>query len=148
MSFHVLHIFKHGSVLAKDRGFIVCRAEDKSEHRIPHEDLRAVIIAARGVTLTSSFVSAVLETDGIILHCDCDYKPCGITAPLARVVDSQKYLHQAGRPKRLNARLWQRCLAAIGCDDAHHAGVRRSGQRDKVLVPRARGRRRGFERLE
>ncbi len=110
MSFHVLHIFKHGSVLAKDRGFIVCRAEDKSEHRIPHEDLRAVIIAARGVTLTSSFVSAVLETDGIILHCDCDYKPCGITAPLARVVDSQAYLHQAGRPKRLNARLWQHLL--------------------------------------
>ena len=65
MSHHLIHVFKHGCVLSKDRGFLVCRGEDKSENRIPHEDVRAVIIAARGVTLTSSFVSAVLETDGI-----------------------------------------------------------------------------------
>lgn len=110
MSFHILHISKHGATLSKDRGFIVCRGEDKSENRIPHEDLRAVIIAARGITLTSSFVSAVLETDGIILHCNESYQPCGITAPLARVVDAQAYLHQAERPKRLNARLWQHML--------------------------------------
>ena len=63
MSHHILHIFKHGCVLSKDRGFLVCRSDDKSENRIPHEDVRAVIIAARGVTLTSSFVSAILETD-------------------------------------------------------------------------------------
>jgi CRISPR-associated protein Cas1 len=63
--------------LSKDRGFLVCRGEDKSENRIPHEDLRAVIIAAREVTLTFSFISAVLETDGIILHCNESYRPCG-----------------------------------------------------------------------
>ena len=48
MSHHLLHVFKHGCVLSKDRGFLVCRGEDKSENRIPHEDVRAVIIAARG----------------------------------------------------------------------------------------------------
>jgi CRISP-associated protein Cas1 len=56
MSQHVLHVLKHGSVLSRDRGFLVCRGEDNSEGRLPHEDVRAVIIAARGVTLTSSFV--------------------------------------------------------------------------------------------
>ena len=110
MSYHVLHVFQHGATLAKERGFIVCRAQDKSERKLPHEDLRAVIIAARGVTLTSNFVSAVLETDGIILHCNESYQTCGVTAPLERVIDQRAFLNQTSRPKRLNERIWQRIL--------------------------------------
>jgi len=110
MSYHVLHVFQHGATLSKERGFIVCRAQDKSKRKLPHEDLRAVIIAARGVTLTSNFVSAVLETDGIILHCNESYQPCGVTAPLERVIDQRAFLNQTSRPKRLNERIWQRIL--------------------------------------
>jgi CRISPR-associated protein Cas1 len=110
MSFHVLHVFQHGATLAKEKGFIVMRSKDGSEQRRPHEDMRAVIIAARGVTLTSNFVSAVLETDGIILHCNESYQPCGVTAPLERVIDQRAYLHQVSQPRRLNDRLWQRML--------------------------------------
>ena len=110
MSFHVLHILKHGCCLLKERGFLVCRGEDKSENRIPHEDIRAVIIAARGVTLTSSFITAVLETDGIILHCDENYRPCGTTAPLSRVIDSRAFMHQMERPTRLNNKIWQHLI--------------------------------------
>ena len=110
MSHHILHILKHGCVLGKDRGFVTCQVEGEEEKRLPFEDLRAVIIAARGVTLTSSFVSAVLETDGIILHCNESYQPCGVTAPLGRVVDTKAYLHQAERPERLNNRLWQHLI--------------------------------------
>lgn len=110
MSHHVLHVFKHGCVLSKDRGFLVCKMPGQAENRIPHEDVRAVIIAARGVTLTSSFMSAVLETDGIILHCDQSYRPCGITAPLSRVIDRDAFLHQADRPVRFNQRIWQHLI--------------------------------------
>jgi hypothetical protein len=28
MSFHILHVFQHGATLAKEQGFIVCRAQD------------------------------------------------------------------------------------------------------------------------
>jgi CRISPR-associated protein Cas1 len=52
----------------------------------------------------------VLETDGIILHCNESYQPCGVTAPLGRVVDTRAYLHQAERPERLNNRLWQHLI--------------------------------------
>jgi CRISPR-associated protein Cas1 len=110
MSHHILHVLKHGATLSKDRGFLVCRGDDGFEARIPHEDVRAVIIAARGITMTSHFVSAILESNGIILHCDESYKPCGITAPLARVVDRQAYLHQAECPNRLNNRLWHEII--------------------------------------
>jgi hypothetical protein len=49
------------------------------------DDVRAVIIAARGVAL-SNFLSGLL-TDAIVIHCDERYQPCGWTAPLARTVD-------------------------------------------------------------
>lgn len=110
MSHHILHIFKHGAILGKERGFITMRANGEEEQRRPHEDIRAVIIAARGVTLTSNFVSAILETDGIILHCNEAYQPCGITAPLKRVINQQAFLNQTSKPKKLNERFWQRLL--------------------------------------
>ena len=110
MSFHVLHVFRHGALLGKERGFITMRVAGEKEQKRPHEDIRAVIIAARGVTLTSSFVSAILEADGVILHCDESYQPCGITAPLPRVTDNRAYLTQASRPARLNDRLWHHLL--------------------------------------
>jgi CRISPR-associated protein Cas1 len=110
MSYHVLHVLQPFATLAKERGFIVCRNQDHSERRLPYEDIRAVIIAARGVNLTSSFVSALLDSDAIILHCNEDYQPCGVTAPLSRVIDRSAFLRQAARPLRLNENLWQTML--------------------------------------
>ncbi len=110
MSHHIIHILKHGCSLHRDRGFVVCRGDDHSENRIPIEDVRAVIIAARGVQMSSNFISGVLEQHAIILHCDTAYQPCGVTMPVNRVVDQRAFLHQAARPDRLNARLWQRML--------------------------------------
>jgi CRISPR-associated protein Cas1 len=68
MSYHILHIMQHGAMLGKERGFITCKTPDAPERRMPHEDLRAVIIAARGVSMSSNFIGAVLEGNGIILH--------------------------------------------------------------------------------
>ncbi len=106
MSYHILHVFQHGAVLARERGFVVCRSPDQPERRLPLDDIRAVVVAARGVTLTSGFLSAVLEKDGIVLHCNEQYQPCGWTAPLARIVDLKAFQAQTARPRRLNQRLW------------------------------------------
>lgn len=119
MSHHILHVFQHGALLSKERGFITCQAEDQPVRRLPHADIRAVIIAARGVTLTSHFLSAILEGDGIVLHCDEAYQPCGVTAPLARIVDTQAFLNQNAQPARLNARLWQEMLRGKTANQAH-----------------------------
>jgi CRISPR-associated protein Cas1 len=106
MSHHILHVFQHGCVLGRERGHIVCRVEGQPERTLPFEDVRAVIIAARGVTITSNFLSALLEADAIVLHCDERYQPCGLTAPLSRVVNLRVLEHQSKRPRRLNERLW------------------------------------------
>jgi CRISPR-associated protein Cas1 len=110
MSYHVLHVLQPFCTLSKDRGFIVCKGQDHFEKRLPHTDLRAIIIAARGVNLTSSFVSAVLESNAVILHCNEHYQPCGITAPLPRVIDCSAFLRQASRPRILNQNLWHTLL--------------------------------------
>jgi CRISP-associated protein Cas1 len=110
VSYHVLHVLQHGSLLSKDRGFLVCESEGRPSRKLPFEDVRAVVIAARGVTLTSNFVSAILDSNGIILHCDESYQPCGISVPLARIVDLKSFQNQTAQPARLNANLWQRML--------------------------------------
>ena len=119
MSHHILHVLSHGALLSKERGFIVCKAEGQPERRLPHEDIRAVIIAARGITLTSSFLSAILEGDGIVLHCNESYQPCGVTTPLARIVDTQAFLNQTAQPARFNARLWQEMLRGKTANQSH-----------------------------
>lgn len=114
MSYHVVHILTHGATLGRDRGFLVCRPPQETpevaDKKLPLEDIRAVIIAARGVTLTSNAIAGVLEQDGLILHCDESYRPVGVTTPLPRVIDTRAFLNQASQPQRLNERLWQRLL--------------------------------------
>lgn len=110
MSYHVLHVLQPFCTLSKERGFIVCKSRDNFEKRLPHSDLRAVIVAARGVNLTSSFVSAVLESGAVILHCNEHYQPCGTTAPLPRIIDRSAFLRQASRPRVLNQGLWHALL--------------------------------------
>lgn len=119
MSHHILHILAHGSLLRRERGFLTCREQEGNgvrpvgalaTRRLPLEDLRAVVIAARGVTLTSNAVSGILESDGILLHCDSKYRPCGLTSGLARIVNPRTMLRQGREPRKLNARLWANLL--------------------------------------
>jgi CRISPR-associated protein Cas1 len=113
MSFHILHVLQHGAFLSKERGFLVCRPpadSGNSERRMPMEDIRAVVIAARGVSLSSSAISGLLSHEAIILHCNEKYEPCGVTAPLPRIVDTKAFLNQASRPARLNGWIWDRLL--------------------------------------
>ena len=94
------------------------------------------------MTISSNFLSGLLETDAIVLHCASPrgvapvdefpgvagitprgerHQPCGWTAPLARTVDLKTFQNQTAKPKRLNEKLWHemlrgktlRCLPAL-----------------------------------
>lgn len=63
MSYHILHIFNHGSVLKKNRGLLVCESPHNPSRKIPIDDVRAIIVAAKGVTITSQVFSTLLAND-------------------------------------------------------------------------------------
>jgi len=110
MSHHVLHIFQHGAFIGRERGFLICRPPEQEERRLPLDDIRAVVVAARGVTLGASALSALLERDAIILHCDDHYQPCGWSCPINRVTDLSAFEKQIRQPAQLNAKLWKQML--------------------------------------
>lgn len=114
MSHNIVHVLRHGSTITKERGMLVCKSSHNTNKeqsfKHPVEDIRAIVIASRGIVLTSNVVSAVLSNEGVILHCDEKYTPCGITLPLARITDDTTYLNQAKRPNLLNNQIWKNIL--------------------------------------
>lgn len=112
MSGHIVHILHHGSRLTKNRGMMVCHEDEtEKEHEIAIEDVRAVIIAAHGVFMSPELISALLETNAVILHCDQSYKPVGITSGIERVVKSDALRNQANDTLKLHLGLWKRIVA-------------------------------------
>ena len=114
MSHHIIHILHHGSRLTKRRGMMVCRTDDDGdeERELAIEDVRAVIVAARGVFMSGELISALMESGAVILHCDTSYRPVAVTSGLDRVVTGFAAFNQANRTLKLHERLWRLILAA------------------------------------
>ena len=107
MSHHLLHIFSHGAFLCKERGSLLMKLPDDAQTKqMPLEDILAVIIAARGVTLTNDLIRALGEQQAVILHCDNNYRPIALTAPLARTTRPEVLENQINRSLELHERLW------------------------------------------
>ena len=120
MSYHIVHVFNHGSRLTKERGMMVCKNEEGEEnHELPIEDIRAVIIAARGIFMSQELVAALLEVNAVILHCDRSYRPVGITSGIERVVHNDALFNQGNRALKLHDRLWRLIAAAKVANQAH-----------------------------
>ena len=84
---------------------------DGGEKRCALEDLRAVIIAARGVSFSSDILSALCRNGTVILHCDDKYCPCGVTAPLAHTTRGTALVRQCALDSALHHRLWEKISA-------------------------------------
>lgn len=113
VSYHILHIFTHGSSLSKERGRVTCKTrETRAARSLPIEDLRAVIIAARGVALSSNLISSLAANDTIILHCDDHYQPVAWTVPHPRTTRAEVLRHQINLSPARQARLWNQIIRA------------------------------------
>lgn len=109
MSFHILHIHSHGAYLQKVRGRLYYSDKEKSKS-LPIENMRAIIIAARGVLISSQLTSSLLEQDCIILHCCSKYKPIGITVGLSRTITKEAFYRQIGSSNKLKEKIWKDIL--------------------------------------
>ena len=109
MSFHIVHIFEHAGTLHKERGRLYFKSGDGIKS-LPIENIRAVIIAAKGISISSQLMGALLEVDCILLHCDHRYQPVGWTLPVTRTMHQDIIAGQVAPRSRFHQRLWQRVL--------------------------------------
>jgi len=107
---HILHVFKHGMRLGKERGMLVGELKNERDKRMPIADLRAVVIAARGVTFSSELIAALAHNHCIVLHAGPDYQPVAVTAGLARIVHAQAAINQGKLTSQEQARYWRPIL--------------------------------------
>ncbi len=111
MSYQLLHILSHGCILRKERGQLVMRTPQGDEKRRALEDLRAIIIAARGLSFSSDLLEALCSNGTVVLLCNERYCPCGIVAPLTHVVQTESVVQQCKIGSILHSRLWNRIVA-------------------------------------
>ncbi len=127
MSYHIIHIRTHRSFLSKKRGRLILKQpsiktadlelpksdndhREYSEKSIALEDVHAVIIAAKGVVISSAAFSSLLEQGSSILHCNEKYEPVGKSLPLPKTIDKDCVNQQLERPRVLNKQLWKKLL--------------------------------------
>jgi len=112
MSYHIVHVLRHGARLGADRGCLTCSAPDMPERRAPIDDILAVVIAARGVSFSSDCISRLLQAKSVILHCDEKYRPAGKTMPLSAVVHGESFTRQISCEPQFCNDVWQRIVRA------------------------------------
>lgn len=112
MSFHILHILTHGSRLFKKRGSLIFTNEKENINKqIPIEDIRAIVIAAKGITFSDGLLSSLLSKNVVILHCDDKFLPTGLSLPIDRVIHKETYLNQINSSQKFKKELWQKILS-------------------------------------
>jgi CRISP-associated protein Cas1 len=110
VTFHIVHLFQHAGRLGKQRGRLVFDHEGGQES-LPIENVRAVIVAAKGISMSSQVVGALLKADCIILHCDQRYQPVGWTLPCDRTIHRDLLEGQVRPRGGLHRALWRQVVA-------------------------------------
>lgn len=83
-----------------------------ASHRLALADILAVIIAARGVSISGEALSALLTCGAVVLHCDDKYRPLGKTVSLAPVIRQDLFERQIVLPVTLQEELWRKLVTA------------------------------------
>ncbi len=112
MSYHILHITTSNCILSSDRGLLFCEYKSGEKNSIAIADIRAIIIASHGVTITNSCIAKLMENNIVILHCNNSYKPVGWSVPLERIVRPQVFYKQIEQNPDFEKQLWKNILIA------------------------------------
>lgn len=109
MSFHILHILNTPAKLQKYRGHLQLVKDNRVAQQIPLEDLKCVVLANKGISLSGNVLSALLEHKVTLVHCDDKFIPCRMTMPLVQTINP-KILERQIIAKKLKEKIWQKVL--------------------------------------
>lgn len=80
---------------------------------IPIEDIGIVILDHKQITITHSLISALIENNVAIIHCDEIHHPIGLIMPLAsNTIQTEKFRAQIDASTPLKKNLWQQTVIA------------------------------------
>ncbi|MCA8989628.1 MAG: type II CRISPR-associated endonuclease Cas1 [Planctomycetaceae bacterium] len=86
---------------------------DESEHKIPLNDLAALIVAHPAVTYTQKVLSEIVAAGGVFITCDEKRMPSGMLLPLdAHSTQTQRFHEQLALSQPRAKRIWQQIVKA------------------------------------
>ena len=159
MTDRVLDIYEQPARLSIRNGLLVVESGGEERAAIPCEELAAVVIGHRQVSLTQAVLSELAKAGTLLVTCDEKFQPASMVLPLdAHHAQAERFRHQADLGAAKKKRLWQAVVKAkvlaqagaleraTGSDEGLRALVARvrSGDPDNV---EARAARRYWSRL-
>lgn len=109
----VVEVAEDGRHLSLYRGFLKVCDEERELGRVPLDDVTALVLSARQVSLSKNLITALMERNAIIVTTGNNWHPISLTLPLeghhgqAGILQAQIALSE---PRR--KRLWQHIVRA------------------------------------
>jgi len=159
MTDRVLDISEQPARLSIRNGLLVVESGGEERAAIPCEELAAVVIGHRQVSLTQAVLSELAKAGALLVTCDEKFQPASMVLPLdAHHAQAERFRRQADLGEAKKKRLWQSVVQAkiraqagaleraTGSDEGLRALIARvrSGDPDNV---EARAARRYWSRL-
>lgn len=109
----IVEIQAEGRVLTKHRGFLIISDQHREIGRVAYDDITALILSARQITLTRAVIDTLMDHKAIIVTCGADYHPIALTWPFqAHHHMAGSLQHQINASKPLKKKLWQHLIKA------------------------------------
>jgi CRISPR-associated protein Cas1 len=140
MTDRVLDISEEPAQLSIRNGLLVVKSGAAERTAIPCDELAAVVIGRRDVTLTQSVLSELAKAGALVVTCDEKFSPTAMVLSLdAHHAQAERFRRQAAMPGPRRKRLWQSIVQAK--IRAQAAVLEQTIQGDeglRALVPRVR----------
>lgn len=136
MSYRCLFVANAARIHCKNEQLVI---EADIPHSVPLEDISALILESRQISITSAALSSLMQNGAAVYCCDEKHLPCGICLPFAQhsrqlgVVRWQLELTQPAKK-----RLWQKIVAAKIANQAECLALCGLPQQASALYSRAK----------
>jgi CRISPR-associated protein Cas1 len=110
MNEKIIEISKRGVSLNISNGMLLLKDNDL-KFTLPLEDLAAVILTERAISLTGAVLSELANNNISVIICDRKYSPCGTIMPMNNVSVHNILLKQIAMKKTLQKQLWKAIIS-------------------------------------
>ncbi len=109
----LVEIAEDGRQLSVFRGFLIVAQDGQELGRVPLDDITALILSARQISLSRTVLDRLAERKAVIVTCGANFHPVSLTHPVDGHSDSADILQQQiATSQALKKRLWQAVVRA------------------------------------